>query len=190
MTNFYHSEILLFCCLLRCMLMNQFFSQVYTYHFRLNDFFSIHIIFNCFEHDLYYELDVLPSIKGDGSMSTTGFPYQVINWALIPKTEHAGERGRAFWQSLQLPGLRIRIVEYSAGYIADHWCKKGHIVHCLEGEFVSELQGGEKTIIKKGMTYVVSDDLSTHRSSTKTGVTLLIVDGDFLQLKAEQKLKS
>jgi hypothetical protein len=123
-------------------------------------------------------------------MNKTGIPYQVINWTLIPKTEHAGENGCAFWQSLQLPGLRIRIVEYSAGYIADHWCKKGHIVHCLEGEFVSELQDGGKTTINKGMTYIVSDDLSTHRSSTKTGVKLLIVDGDFLQLKAEQNLKS
>jgi hypothetical protein len=119
-------------------------------------------------------------------MEKTGIPYQVINWALIPKTEHAGENGQAFWQIHQLPGLRLRIVEYSAGYIADHWCKKGHIVHCLEGEFVSELQDGGKSIIKKGMTYVVSDDVSAHRSSTKKGVKLLIVDGDFLQLKAEQ----
>ncbi|MDD1729319.1 MAG: DHCW motif cupin fold protein [Methanospirillum sp.] len=116
-------------------------------------------------------------------MNTLGIPYQVIDWALISKTEHAGEKGLAFWQTLQLPGLRIRLVEYSAGYIADHWCKKGHIVHCLEGEFVSELQDGQKSIIKKGMTYVVSDELSLHRSSTKKGVKLLIIDGDFLQLK-------
>lgn len=118
-------------------------------------------------------------------MSKTNIPFQIIDWTSIPKTEHPGESGLAFWQTYQLPGLRIRLVEYSAGYLADHWCKKGHIVHCLEGEFSSELQNGEKFFIKKGMTYVVSDDLSTHRSTTKKGVKLLIVDGDFLQLKTE-----
>ncbi|MHC1774462.1 MAG: DHCW motif cupin fold protein [Lentimicrobium sp.] len=108
-------------------------------------------------------------------------PFQTIDWTLIPKTVHPGESGTAFWQTLQLNGLRIRIVEYSAGYLADHWCKKGHIVHCLEGEVCSELENGIKTILKKGMTYVVSDDLSSHRSSTVDGVKLMIVDGDFLK---------
>lgn len=110
-------------------------------------------------------------------------PFQTIDWSSIPKTEHKGESGTAFWQTVQLPGLRIRIVEYSKGYLADHWCKKGHIVHCLEGEFVSELQNGEKSIIKKGMTYVVSDELSSHRSCTENGVKVMIIDGDFLKLK-------
>jgi len=114
-------------------------------------------------------------------MNKKGIPFQVIDWTLIPKTKHAGENGFAFWQTLQLPGLRIRIVDYSAGYLADHWCKKGHIVHCLEGEFVSELTNGAKFFIKKGMTYIVSDELSSHRSTTENGVKLLIVDGDFLQ---------
>jgi len=91
--------------------------------------------------------------------------------------------GTAFWQTVQFPGLRIRIVEYSKGYLVDHWCKKGHIVHCLEGEFVSELQNGGTFTLKEGMTYVVSDDLSSHRSSTVNGVKLMIIDGDFLKLK-------
>jgi hypothetical protein len=120
-------------------------------------------------------------------MDTTNIPFQIIDWRLIPKTEHKGEEGFAFWQTLQLQGLRIRIVEYSPGYLADHWCKKGHIVHCLEGSFVSELQDGEKFVLRKGMTYVVSDELSSHHSSTKNGVKLLIIDGDFLQLKSKMK---
>jgi hypothetical protein len=81
-----------------------------------------------------------------------------------------------------MAGLRVRIVEYSAGYLADHWCTKGHIVHCLSGEFVSELQTGDSFILSTGMTYIVSDDLSTHRSHTATGVKLLIIDGEFLQV--------
>jgi hypothetical protein len=113
------------------------------------------------------------------------FPYQTIDWNLIPKTEHKGEGGTAFWQTIQLPGLRIRMVEYSAGYMANHWCQKGHIVHCLEGEFVSELQGDKSFSMSTGMTYVVSDDMSSHRSTTKDGVKLLIVDGDFLKMVTE-----
>jgi hypothetical protein len=114
-------------------------------------------------------------------MTNSSIPFQTIDWNSIPKTEHSGETGTAFWQTLQFPGLRIRIVEYSKGYKADHWCKKGHIVHCLKGEFVSELQNGKQFILSKGMTYVVSDELSSHRSITKNGVKLMIIDGDFLQ---------
>lgn len=109
-------------------------------------------------------------------------PFQAIDWSAIPKTEYKGETGVAYWQTMQFDGLRIRIVEYSKGYIADHWCTKGHIVHCLEGNFISELSNGEKILLTKGMTYVVTDELSSHRSSAEHGVKLLIIDGDFLKL--------
>ena len=109
-------------------------------------------------------------------------PFQTIDWSGIEKTEHKGETGTSFWQTIQFPGLRIRLVEYSEGYLADHWCQKGHIVHCLDGEFDSELISGERISLKKGETYVVSDELSSHRSVTESGVKLLIVDGDFLRL--------
>jgi hypothetical protein len=110
----------------------------------------------------------------------SNIPFQSIDWNSIKKTEHEGATGIAYWQTVQFDGLRIRIVEYSKGYFADHWCQKGHIVHCLEGEFISELEDGEKFTLTAGMSYVVSDDLSSHRSSTVNGVKLLIVDGDFL----------
>ena len=107
-------------------------------------------------------------------------PFQSIDWHAIPKTEHKGETGTSYWQTLQLGGLRVRVVEYSKGYLADHWCQKGHIVYCLEGEFIVELEGGEKTTLTRGMSYIVSDNLSSHRSYSKEGVKLLIVDGEFL----------
>jgi len=107
--------------------------------------------------------------------------YQAIDWSAVPRTEHKGDPGMSYWRTVQLPGLRIRIVEYSPGYVADHWCQKGHIVHCLEGEFVNEQENGEKTVMAKGMTYVVSDGASSHRSRTAHGATLLIVDGDLLK---------
>jgi hypothetical protein len=111
----------------------------------------------------------------------TTIPFQVIDWSTIKATEHTGETGTAFWQTLQFEGLRIRIVEYSAGYLADHWCAKGHIVHCLEGEVENQLITGESNLLIPGMSYIVSDDASQHRSYSKTGVKLLIVDGDFLK---------
>lgn len=108
-------------------------------------------------------------------------PFQTIDWTSIEKVEHKGETGVAFWQTLQLAGLRIRLVEYSKGYLADHWCEKGHIVHCLEGSFITELSTGEKTTLSKNESYVVSDNLSSHRSFSENGVKLLIIDGDFLK---------
>ena len=116
-------------------------------------------------------------------MTTSNINFQTIDWSVVEKTFHPGETGQATWQTLQFPGLRIRLVEYSPGYLADHWCQKGHIVHCIEGQFVSELQSGEEFELTTGMSYVVSDDLSSHRSLTKDGVKLLIIDGDFLKSK-------
>jgi len=108
--------------------------------------------------------------------------FQTIDWNTIETTEHTGETGTAFWKTLQYEGLRVRVVEYTSGYLADHWCKKGHILHCLEGGLVSELDTGEKFTLTKGMTYIVSDELSNHRSVSDDGVKLLIIDGDFLKL--------
>ena len=113
-------------------------------------------------------------------MSDKNIPFQVIDWNTIPKISYPGDSGNAFWQTLNFPGLRVRIVEYSAGYVANHWCQKGHIVHCLEGELTTELSDGARFKLKAGMTYVVSDELSSHRSVTENNVKLLIVDGDFL----------
>jgi hypothetical protein len=114
-------------------------------------------------------------------MNCSNIPFQAIDWTNVPKTEHKGETGIAYWQTLQFDGIRIRIVEYTKGYIADHWCKKGHIVHCLEGDFISEMEEGGRIELSKGMSYIVSDELSSHRSTTKNGVKLLIIDGDFLK---------
>ncbi len=109
--------------------------------------------------------------------------FQSIDWAEVPKVAYPGAEGVAYWQVIQFEGLRLRIVEYSAGYLADHWCQKGHVVYCLEGSFISELADQSRVELTKGMSYVVSDDLSSHRSMTSEGVKLLIIDGDFLKYK-------
>lgn len=113
----------------------------------------------------------------------SNIPFQTIDWSSIEKVEHTGGTGTSYWQTIQFPGLRIRMVEYGQGYLADHWCQKGHIVHCLEGAFISELSTGEKIQLSKGDTYVVSDELSSHRSISEHGTKLLIIDGDFLKNK-------
>ena len=114
-------------------------------------------------------------------MKIPTFPFQTLDWSSIHKEEHKGETGIAYWQVFKMDNIRIRKVEYSSGYLADHWCKKGHIVHCLEGTFTSEMETGESFHLTKGMSYIVSDNLSSHRSVTKNGVKLLIIDGDFLK---------
>ena len=112
---------------------------------------------------------------------TENIPFQTIDWRQVPKTEHAGETGVAYWRTIEFEGLRIRYVEYSAGYVADHWCEKGHVVYCLQGEVTNELKDGTQNVLTEGMSYVVSDDLSSHRSITEKGVHLLIIDGAFLR---------
>ncbi|QQS30368.1 MAG: DHCW motif cupin fold protein [Sphingobacteriales bacterium] len=109
-------------------------------------------------------------------------PFQTIDWDSVEKTEHSGETGTAIWQTIQFEGLRIRLVEYSNNYLADHWCQLGHLIYCLEGEFITELSSGQRIKLSKGDTYVVSDQLSSHRSFSENGTKLLIVDGDFLKL--------
>lgn len=107
--------------------------------------------------------------------------FHTTDWSEIPVTEYPGETGIAFWKTLQYKNLRIRMVEYSRGYIADHWCKRGHIVYCIEGEMTIELSDGRKLKFEKGMTYQVSDAVNPHRSVSCTGTKLLIIDGAFLK---------
>ena len=106
--------------------------------------------------------------------------FTTIDWTNVEKIEYKGETGVAYWQTLQFGNIRMRLVEYSKNYLADHWCKKGHIVHCLEGAFTSELENGEKFLLSKGMSYIVPDNVSSHRSVSSEAVKLLIIDGDFL----------
>jgi hypothetical protein len=106
----------------------------------------------------------------------SGIPFGVTDWSQVERTEHAGERGVAHWRSRQFGAIRVRMVEYSAGYVADHWCSKGHILFCYEGELETELKDGRKFTLQAGMTYQVADNAEAHRSSTVGGAKLFIVD--------------
>ena len=110
-------------------------------------------------------------------MRLQNIPYTVINWDEVETTHHKGETGSATWRTIQKGDIRVRIVEYSENYLADHWCAKGHVIFILDGEMVSELKDGTRTVLKKGMSYIVEDDdKNPHRTYSEKGVKLLIVD--------------
>ena len=109
-------------------------------------------------------------------MQMTDIPFGTSDWSQIERTEHPGETGMATWRTRQFGSVRVRMVEYSAGYLADHWCSKGHILLCLEGRLETELQDGRKFVLTPGTSYQVADDTVPHRSSTRTGAKLFIVD--------------
>ena len=109
-------------------------------------------------------------------MKMSDIPFGITNWSEVEKTEHKGESGIAYWQTRQFGGIRVRMVEYSSGYLADHWCSKGHILLCLEGELHTELADGRKFVLTPGVSYQVADDTEPHRSITSTGAKLFIVD--------------
>jgi len=110
------------------------------------------------------------------TMQMSDFPFGVTDWSAIVPTEHPGESGMARWRTCQFGTIRVRMVEYSPGYLADHWCRKGHILLCLEGELLTELADGRRFMLTPGMSYQVSDEGEPHRSSTRSGARLFIVD--------------
>ncbi|MBI2681693.1 MAG: DHCW motif cupin fold protein [Acidobacteriales bacterium] len=109
-------------------------------------------------------------------MKIESIPFQVVDWASLPVTRHPGTNGVATWRTLENGGIRMRMVEYSAGYEADHWCAKGHVVLVLEGELITELQDGRIQVTRAGESYLVADEVAPHRSRTETGVKMFIVD--------------
>lgn len=109
-------------------------------------------------------------------MKLSDIPFGTTDWARIEATEHAGETGAALWRTQQLGAVRVRMIEYSPGYKADHWCSKGHILLCLEGELHTELADGRTFVLTPGMSYQVADGAEPHRSISPGGARLFVVD--------------
>jgi hypothetical protein len=106
----------------------------------------------------------------------SAIPFGVTDWSQIEPTEHKGESGIAYWRTQEFAGIRVRMVEYTPGYLADHWCAKGHILLCIEGRLDTELADGRRFTLEPGMSYQVADDVAPHRSFTEVGAKLFIVD--------------
>ena len=110
-------------------------------------------------------------------MKIEGAQFGVVDWKTVVPTEHAGTEGMALWRTVEAGNVRVRIVEYSPGYVADHWCSKGHVVLVLDGELVTELKDGRRFVMKEGSSYQVAEDESNpHMSRTDKGARLFIVD--------------
>ena len=109
-------------------------------------------------------------------MRMTDISFGTTDWSDVERTEHKGVTGIAYWRTRSFGVIRVRMVEYSPGYVADHWCSKGHVLLCLEGEMNTELADGRTFVLRPGMSYQVADDAEAHRSSTTTGAKLFIVD--------------
>jgi hypothetical protein len=109
-------------------------------------------------------------------MKLEGIPFQRLDWSAVAPTTHAGETGVATWRTLEVGNVRVRMVEYSPGYLADHWCERGHVIHVVAGELVTELRDGRTFACAAGQGYVVADGDGAHRSRTTSGATLFIVD--------------
>jgi quercetin dioxygenase-like cupin family protein len=103
-------------------------------------------------------------------------PFGTTDWSAVERTEHKGETGVAYWHTRTFGDIRVRMVEYSPGYLADHWCVKGHIILCLEGELRTELADGRTFVLTPGASYQVADNAEPHRSYTRTGAKLFVVD--------------
>lgn len=103
-------------------------------------------------------------------------PFMTTDWRTVPATTHPGTSGAAVWRTVEQGNIRVRMVEYSPGYQADHWCRRGHVLLVLDGELVTELEDGRQVVLTSGMSYQVQNEGLAHRSRTSTGAKLFIVD--------------
>jgi len=109
-------------------------------------------------------------------MRIDNVPFMTTDWSVVPVTEHPGTSGMATWRTVEAGNVRVRVVEYSPGYLADHWCSRGHVLLVLDGELLTELQDGRSVTLTRGMSYQVADADTPHRSRTSTGAKLFVVD--------------
>lgn len=121
-------------------------------------------------------VQVITFKKQGFTMKFSGFPFSITDFSTVTPEIHQGITGFAEWRILHRDDVRIRLVTYSPEYLADHWCSKGHIIFCVEGEMETELENGQKHLLKQGQLYTVGDQSDAHRSYSKQGCKIFIVD--------------
>lgn len=109
-------------------------------------------------------------------MKIQDVPFMTTDWSKVPSTEHPGEKGKAIWRTLETGNIRVRMVDYTPGYISDHWCSRGHVLLVMEGELITELKDGRQFTLGPGVSYQVASDAEPHKSSAPVGAKLFIVD--------------
>jgi quercetin dioxygenase-like cupin family protein len=103
-------------------------------------------------------------------------PFSNIRWPEMPLSEQSGAVGYALSQTVETGNVRLRLVTFSPGYEADHWCSKGHVVFVLKGQLSTVLQDGRKFLTLQGESFCVGDNDGQHRAETDRGATVFIVD--------------
>jgi len=109
-------------------------------------------------------------------MKLSGFPFATVDWSAIERSEHRGETGTSYWRTCNFGEVRVRIIEYTPGYLTGYWCSKGHVFYCLEGELEIELKDGRKFTLTPGMSFQVADGAEAHRNYTRIGAKFFVVD--------------
>ena len=110
-------------------------------------------------------------------MKLNDVSYSLIDWQNVESTEVKGITGHAFWKTKKFNDLRIRIIEKSPGYRADHYCKKGHVIYVIDGEMVIDFENGEKFSVSAGQTVFLGDDPEFgHSTFTENGIKYFIID--------------
>jgi quercetin dioxygenase-like cupin family protein len=103
-------------------------------------------------------------------------PFSTTEFASLERTEHKGETGTSFWQTRMFGDIRVRVIEYSPGYLTGYWCTKGHVFYCLEGDLEVELRDGRRFQLRPGMSFQVADDAEPHRNRSVEGARFFVVD--------------
>ena len=110
-------------------------------------------------------------------MNLRNLPVGITDWSKLPASAHPGESGTAMMRVRQLGDIQLRLVVYSANYLADHWCHKGHIVFVVSGQLAVEHQHGPSYSLTPGISYhVADDDGPPHRVRSESGATIFIID--------------
>ena len=99
-----------------------------------------------------------------------------FDWDSIPTQKIDGETGFCTIKTKTLGEIKIRHIEYSANYSADHWCDKGHIVFIIDGELKIEHKDNSIHTLQGGMTYLIGDNTLAHQAKSKLGAKALIID--------------
>jgi hypothetical protein len=110
-------------------------------------------------------------------MKLPAMRFSQVDWSSVDPSFHPGETGMATWRTTEFADLRLRMIDYSVDYLADHWCDRGHVLLVLEGELVAELRNGETFLLRAGSSFQVSDHGDdAHRVSSRIGAKVFIMD--------------
>lgn len=106
-------------------------------------------------------------------MELSGLPEAVVDWSRTPATKTAGATSRAH----KTNDVQLRVVDYDPGYLADHWCSKGHILYVISGSLTIEHGDGKASYeLAAGMSWQTADNGPPHRVRSTGGATVFIVD--------------